>query len=570
MSIVTRTNMLASLRKELTIGTISDDVINGLEKEIQSSNIIAPEKSRQRHMHIVGSNGSGKSRFMRTLIQQDIREGRGICLIDPHGTQCEDVLKWLANNPRLAKHRKVRYFKVGETNKTIGFNPLAIDDPLKAHATATRIGDAIGRLFSEDELRHQPRTHEVLIMLLITLAESNLTLADYPLFLNPRYRPDVAHLIDGLHNTKTKEQWRILERYKDNEFTEYVSSVARRLYTLLGNPIIDAIFSQRQATIDLRKSMDDGEILLFNLRDTEIFDADSAQLFGLLLISNLFTQSKLRSNTKPYYLYIDESHRFLSGSNLAEIFEECRKYGLHLALAHQNLGQLRDAGERVFSTVINEAEIKAVFSIKEPEDAQYLVRLLYRGGVIDPSRVKDVLTKPTVVGYSIGYLESQSQSSSTVKGSGLNDISGTAVSLTPDGTWLSTPTQLGQVESASSTSLDTTAKGSATARTKAQTLMPLLEDRPSSTWAIDEQVFVLADDLASMPTQYGVISIGGRLCLKFRALDAPDEEIHSKTLQNYLKQIADDNPYLSTFKQHQLQIPKAPPKPPADEIDYLE
>ena len=73
----------------------------------------------------------------------------------------------------------------------------------------------------------------------------------------------------------------------------------------------------------------------------------------------------------------------------------------------------------MFSTVINEAEIKAVFSIKEPEDAQYLVRLLYRGGVID------------------------------------------------------------------------------------------------------EQVFVLADDLASMPTQYGVISIGGRLCLKFRALDAP-------------------------------------------------
>lgn len=81
---------------DLTLGTVAEDVVDLMEERAVAPPIIAPLKARQRHMHIVGSNGSGKSRFMRTLIQQDIREGRGLCLIDPHGTQCEDVLKWLA------------------------------------------------------------------------------------------------------------------------------------------------------------------------------------------------------------------------------------------------------------------------------------------------------------------------------------------------------------------------------------------------------------------------------------------------------------------------------------------
>ena len=139
MGIISRYNSLANFRNDLIVGTITDDVLNGL-KENCDPNIVAPEKARQRHMHIVGSNGSGKSRFMRSLIQQDIREGRGLCLIDPHGTQCQDVLKWLATNPRLAKHRKVRYFSVGDGEENIAFNPLRIDDPLHAHATATTGG----------------------------------------------------------------------------------------------------------------------------------------------------------------------------------------------------------------------------------------------------------------------------------------------------------------------------------------------------------------------------------------------------------------------------------------------
>lgn len=567
--------MSSSLRKlvktsPIHIGQIAGEVANGIGLNDVPS-VHAPEAARQRHMHIVGSNGSGKSRFMRSLIQQDIREGRGVCLIDPHGTQCADVLAWLANRPRLAKHRKVRYFDVGSGRNVLAFNPLKSDHPLEAHATATRVADAIGRLFSDEELRHQPRTLEVLVATLISLVEAERPLADYPLFLNPRYRYNVEHILEGLHNEPTREQWRFLSKYKDNEFVEYVSSVSRRLYTLMANPVIGSIFSQTEETIDFRKAMDNGEVLLFNLADTHIFDATSAQLFGLLLISTLFAECKLRDTTNPYYLYVDEAHRFLAGSDIARMFEEARKFGLHLVLAHQNLGQLRDAGERVFATVMNEAEIKTVFKIAEPEDAEYLVKLIFRNGLIDPAKIKDVLTKPTVVGYSIGTLKAWMRSNSEIKGEGTNAIAGNSISLLADGGLLEPQTQIGEAKSEAETKLSSTAKGFAEAQSKAETMMPILEDRPSGTWPIEEQIFMLADEIASMPRQHGVVSIGGAMSIKFRALDTPDEVIAPNAFNNYIAKLETDNPYLRRFKPHRLQVPDEQPKQPAEEPDsFLE
>lgn len=558
------------LNADIQLGTLASGIGEQAGLDADAS-VHAPEASRQRHMHIVGSNGSGKSRFMRSLIQQDIKQGRGVCLIDPHGTQCKDVLAWLANRPRLAKHRKIRYFDVGAAKNVLAFNPLKADDKLEAHATAVRVADAIGRLFSDEELRHQPRTLEVLVALLISLVESKKPLSDYSIFLNPKHRHNVRHLIDNLENDPTRQQWDFLSKYKDNEFVEYVSSVSRRLYTLMANPVIGSIFSQTEEAIDFGKAMDDGEILLFNLADTKLFDANSAQLFGLLLISTLFSECKMRKNTNPYYLYIDEAHRFLAGSDISRMFEEARKFGLHLVLAHQNLGQLRDAGERVFATVMNEAEIKTVFKIQEPEDAEYLVKLIFRNGLIDPGLVKDVLTKPTVVGYSIGTLKSWASSQSEVKGSGTNSIAGNAISLLPDGGMLTTPTQVGEVQSSADTDLDSLAKGHASSQSQAEAMMPILEDRAGGTWPLEEQIFVLADEIASMQRQHGVVSIGGAMSVKFRALDTPDVFVSTAVFDEFIQYIELENPYLKPFKVHRLSVPKEQPiARPSDPESYVE
>lgn len=535
-----------SLAQDIILGTIAPDVESLIGGDFVGE-VTAPEKSRKRHHHIVGSNGSGKSRFIQSLIRQDIRAGRGVVLIDPHGTLCTDIIQWLAEHPRLAKHRKIRVFDVGKGDNILSFNPLKINNRLEAQPNAARLADALGRLFSKEDLREQPRTLEVLLMVLITLSENGLTLGDYAQLLDPHNRSLRDFLIKQLVNQSTKDQWELLSHYRPNDFVEYVSSVSRRLYSLLANPIISLSFNMAQDSIDFSEAMDDGEILLFNLADTRVFDPVSSQLFGLLLISTLFGQSKLRKNTEPNYLYIDEAHRFLSGSNLAEIFEECRKYGLHIVLAHQNLGQLRDAGDRVFNTVMSEAEIKTIFRINEPDDAQYLTKTVF-GGLIDPERVKGVLSKPTVVGFTLNTIQSYSTSSSSSSARSKNEGMSMGITSLPDAGLLSDASQLTNTSGEASGTANVSGSSNSNTHGTSQTYLPVLEERAGGTWGVDEQVHVLANQISSLETQIGIMAVGKNEALKFRALDIPDQKTPSSILIPFISKLQADNPYLRTAK----------------------
>lgn len=541
---------------DLILGTLDDEVANAIGA-VEHSKITVPERSRARHHHIIGANGSGKSRFMQSMIRQDIRAGRGVCLIDPHGTACDDVVSWLAQNPRIAKHRKIRVFNIGQNEQTYSFNPLALKDLREAQPTAARIADAIGRLFSKEDLREQPRTLEVIFMLFITLAENNLTLADYPLLFDPIHAERRKYLVSQLKNTKTAAQWSMLNSYSESDFIEYVSPVARRLYTLLSSPIIEKSFGLTENCIEFSNAMDEGEILLFNLADTKYFDPISAQLFGLLTITSLFSQSKLRNNTKPFYLYIDEAHRYLAGSSLAQIFEECRKYGLHIILLHQNLGQLRDAGERVFSTVMNEAEIKTIFKIKEPDDAAYLARTVF-GSQIDPELVKEVLSKPTVVGYTIQTLQSYSESETTGSAKGENSSNSLGISALPDSGSLlnASEVELRKITGESDTQSKTSNKSTSTLHAQSQTLRPELEERASSTWTIEEQVHVLGNQISSLNQAVGIMAVGGNEAMQFKSMDVPDLNVPSLIKAPFLEKIEAENPYSNRTTDCENQIIK--------------
>src|SRR5689334_24742894 len=56
-----------------------------------SFDIGVPE--RRQHVYVIGQTGSGKSTLLRNLILQDIEDGRGVALIDPHGDLAADVLE---------------------------------------------------------------------------------------------------------------------------------------------------------------------------------------------------------------------------------------------------------------------------------------------------------------------------------------------------------------------------------------------------------------------------------------------------------------------------------------------
>jgi DNA helicase HerA-like ATPase len=76
---------------------------------------------RRAHMHVIGSSGSGKSKFLEWMVRQDLKEGQGFCLIDPHGTLYRDVLEYSAYK---VLRRDIVLLNLSEPSHIIAFNPF--------------------------------------------------------------------------------------------------------------------------------------------------------------------------------------------------------------------------------------------------------------------------------------------------------------------------------------------------------------------------------------------------------------------------------------------------------------
>src|SRR5919197_542508 len=50
------------------------------------------QSDRRSHMWVLGASGTGKTSFIQGCLQEDIRAGRGVGVIDPHGDLAEAVL----------------------------------------------------------------------------------------------------------------------------------------------------------------------------------------------------------------------------------------------------------------------------------------------------------------------------------------------------------------------------------------------------------------------------------------------------------------------------------------------
>ena len=75
---------------------------------------------RRSHMWVIGGSGTGKTRFIQQQIQEDIRAGRGVGLIDPHGDLAQDILG--AVPPKRVKD--VVFIDLSDTEWPVALNVL--------------------------------------------------------------------------------------------------------------------------------------------------------------------------------------------------------------------------------------------------------------------------------------------------------------------------------------------------------------------------------------------------------------------------------------------------------------
>lgn len=329
------------------------------------------DDDRRRHMYIVGKTGVGKSEFLKDMILQDIRAGRGVCLIDPHDT-IEKLLPLIP--PERAED--VIYFYPGDTERPMGLNLLEAKTEDQKHFVATAVINMMYKLFDPYKTGIVgPRfEHSVRNAILTALVEEGSTFVEVMKILeNPggpylqKYLPKIQ---DPIIRSFWTEQIAHTSEFHKSETLDYIVSKFGRFVT---NRMMRNIIGQSRSSFNFRQVMDEGKILLINLAKGEIGE-ENANFLGLVLVPRILMAAMSRQDVpedqrRDFYLYVDEFQNFAT-PDFAQILSEARKYRLNLTVANQFIGQV---DEEVKNAVFGNVGTLICFRVGVT-DANYLAR----------------------------------------------------------------------------------------------------------------------------------------------------------------------------------------------------
>ena len=293
-------------------------------------------RDRRQHMYVLGKSGSGKSVFLGNMIVQNIWNGEGVCVVDPHGELVEGILA------SIPAHRvkDVVYFNPADTDFHIGFNVLEVDDPKYKHLVASGLMGIFTKIWAN---AWSARMEYILNNAILALSDTEgSTLLGIPrLLVDKDYRQVV---INNLKDPVIKAFWvHEYENWRDQYRNEAIAPIQNKVGQFLSTAMVRNVLGQAKSTINLFEMMNTGKIFLVNVSKGRIGEDNSALLGGMLITKlQLAAMERVRvpeEDRKDFYLYVDEFQNFVTDS-FASILSEARKYRLCLCLAHQYIAQL--------------------------------------------------------------------------------------------------------------------------------------------------------------------------------------------------------------------------------------
>jgi hypothetical protein len=315
---------------------MTDNQLTYIGYQTENTLVGIRRQDRRRHLYIIGKTGVGKSTLLKNLIIQDLRNGEGVAVIDPHGDLAEELLNYIPRN----RIRHTLYFNPADLYHPIGFNILNQSNRDHYALVASNCVSIFKHLWSES---WGPRLEYILHNSILTLLEiPNTTLLSLPrLLIEPSYRNQI---IQRIKNPIVKKFW--LEEY--DTWTpayrnEAIAPVQNKVGAFLTDPLLRNILSQPKSKFDLGWMMDNRRIFLANLSKGKVGE-DASNLLGSLIITQFHLAAMQRVNQpederQDFHLYIDEFQNFNTDSFTA-ILSEARKYRLTLTIAHQYIDQL--------------------------------------------------------------------------------------------------------------------------------------------------------------------------------------------------------------------------------------
>ncbi|HEX3095538.1 MAG TPA: type IV secretion system DNA-binding domain-containing protein [Patescibacteria group bacterium] len=323
---------------------------------------------RRRHMYVIGKTGMGKTTMMENMAIQDIRNGNGICYIDPHGDSIRKILDYIPND----RVNDVVYFNPADLDFPIAFNILEAVDSKYKHLVASGLMGVFTKIWAS---MWSSRMEYILNNTILALLDSpgNTMLGIVRMYVDKKYRKKI---IDSIKDPMVKAFWlEEFANYAEKYRTEAVAPIQNKVGQFLSSSIIRNIVGQPKSTIDLREIMDGKKILLLDLSKGKVGEDNSA-LLGAMIITKLQLAALSRvdineEERKDFYLYVDEFQNFVTDS-FATILSEARKYRLNLTMGHQYIGQLIPEGNnKMRDAVFGNVGTMVVFRVGAA-DAEYL------------------------------------------------------------------------------------------------------------------------------------------------------------------------------------------------------
>ncbi len=323
-------------------------------------------EARLQHAHIIGASGTGKSTLLENLVLQDIVEGRGVGVIDPHGDLVDEILARVPDS----RIDDVILFDPADDEGIVGWNILGAHSEVEKELLASDLVAVFRRLSTSwgDQMS------VLLANAVLAFLESSRggTLVDLRKFLlDDAFRESFLGTVRDDHVLSFwREEYPLLIGKKPQ------APILTRLDTFLRSKLIRERVTEREKALNFREIIDTGRIFLARLSQGAIGE-ENAALLGSLIVSKLHQVSLSRQNVarderRPFFLYIDEFQQVATPS-MSGLFSGVRKYNLSLTVAHQDLYQLHANAPELERAALTNAYTRIAFRVSD-DDARKLER----------------------------------------------------------------------------------------------------------------------------------------------------------------------------------------------------
>lgn len=482
--------------------------------DLDGKQLWMPQDVRETHMQVLGGSRMGKSYFLEHMIRQDIINGSGVCVIDPHGEMYDNLIAWLAVSG-AGRHRQVHLINPSEDDWSVGFNPFCAGE-VDPSVRVDMMVDACAKVWGKRDMSDTPRLSKCLELVFYALAAHRLSIAEARMFSTWPFKDQREILTADLGDWDRNNDWCEFNGYDRRDFVAYMESTNSKLLPFASKPRVRRLMGQTQNVIDFKRCMEERHIVLVNLAGKGKLSEKDAQVIGAMLFADIYHSAKLRTvataGLNPFYCYVDECADYVT-EHVAKSMDQVAKYGLHFILAHHRMSQLEHYGDAFCEAIMAGAQTKVVFRVDIDGAAEELGRHLYRREFDIESR-KEGLTMPVGVGQEIvwlrGHMDAETEGGSHSRGSvdGTNSQSGESVFEPDEGDAAGVTSSSSDGDSHSTVETDSNNWSRSHSESANQSLKTIYEERGIPK-TLEEIIHEATVKVRTLPKRNGLVYMAG-------------------------------------------------------------